>query len=1535
MTDESAGINEFLQDIQPFFYRHALTYVDVGAHEGKIFERVLRSSLSVREAHLIEPNAAAIKVAKQNTSPLFSGDDLQYHNMALGAAPGRAMMRAAKKMTKIAAFTAGQLKDSKENSNWFEVECSTLDELADSFCERRISLLKIDVEGYELEVLKGARSTLHEHRADVIYIEAGMNPAGTQQCYYRDIEDLLVGHKYRLFKVYEQKHEWLTDSPILRRVNLAFMSEKFASNNPYRVSTELYRARTQLTEAQGTLETALRRATSAEVELQEFRARADKDTEKHSALVDECNNLRSKLALADASTSQLASNLVDLKEESRRFVEFSDAMKRNKLTLEQELLALRSQRDEAIHALRDSDQTRKDLDRQLCMVNSAHDDLLRSQAEAVASRSHSLAENKSLLQENRDLQSRVTARTAELEKLKGELKSLSSARAAAAGDRERYRNELDSEKRSRDQLENKLREVFQSVAQLHRRELRALKEAQEARNEINQVRSDLPYRLGEVIVKSSRSTLGIARTPLALWREFRRSERVVTADDNAVEHTISFKAGKELSLPLTLQAQLLQIQGALAGQELWADILSPHPTDTVTLEMTVTERTGKSSSAATLPSQGGSQRTVQVTAGTRVRLTAAIASNEGVRLEVRRLQGPFCILRLEYRPPASEATSRTAGGGADAVVALARWSSGKTDAISGSQKERKGTVAAQVAPREASHDSGGSRKALDAIVGSQTPRLQSDTRSEQSNIRNRGELSAADLTKKLWAGFSQHASKDLDSLLRSTAPITQKVHAAWELARFYAAEGQWDRCDRYLEIMHGLDKEAGRKKRARLLKIEALLALSRCEKAKELALFKIEEQGALDADYYCALSNIFAVQPSAGASGDGQARLGLLNKIYEHSGLLGVDFIESSKGFTFGNLKVAGDVARATRAEKISVLVPVYNAEAFLAVSIASILAQTWSNIELILVDDCSTDASWSIIQRFAEREPRIVCSKNPTNMGAYQTRNRALAMATGDFTTVHDSDDWSHPQMLQFQIEAMLKDPSIKVSFTNMARVSLDLKFALRPERNNLEYVHRSYPSLLIRREDLQLLDKWDGVTANADDEFVQRARAQWGDQSLHDLLPNVPMSLFLKHAESLTSQKGTSLRSLTFGVRHEYAKQAIYWKKHVLIPAISAGTTVSMERASLKQPFPIPSKLAPKHWAKNSHYDVVIISDLSLLGGTRRCNEGYIAAARNLGMRVGLFHWPRYDLRLAEDIAGEYRALSYNENIDILTPEDQVSTGLLLIHHPPILKFPLEAVPKIDTKKLAVLVNQLPRQLTTESDHYYGPSASEAECRRLFGLSPVWIPISPLVRRFLQESGFSQLATEDWIPPLGREIDPNADIRSPQSHRAPIIGRHSRDHWTKWPEVEKDMRAAYCAGSHMKSRFLGGTKYARKIVSDWPDNWHDLAFDSISVSTFLKELDFFLHFTHSEYIEEFGRNIMESMADGIPVIVPSRFKEVFGGAAAYADPIDVQPLITELWSNKSAYHEQAARGVEYVKRWASGTNVERRLEQAVSGHL
>ncbi|MFP3454477.1 glycosyltransferase family 2 protein, partial [Bacillus sp. SIMBA_154] len=80
------------------------------------------------------------------------------------------------------------------------------------------------------------------------------------------------------------------------------------------------------------------------------------------------------------------------------------------------------------------------------------------------------------------------------------------------------------------------------------------------------------------------------------------------------------------------------------------------------------------------------------------------------------------------------------------------------------------------------------------------------------------------------------------------------------------------------------------------------------------------------------------------------------------------------------------------------------------------------------------------------------------------------------------------------------------------------------------------------------------------------------------------------------------------------------------------------------------------------------------------------------------------------------------------------------------------------------------------------------------------------------------------------------------------------------------------------------GGIQTAKKKIGKTPKNWQTIDFDAITVTEFLSKLDFFIHYIHEDYIEEFGRNIMEAMALGKVVILPPDFKDIFGASAVYA---------------------------------------------------
>lgn len=101
---------------------------------------------------------------------------------------------------------------------------------------------------------------------------------------------------------------------------------------------------------------------------------------------------------------------------------------------------------------------------------------------------------------------------------------------------------------------------------------------------------------------------------------------------------------------------------------------------------------------------------------------------------------------------------------------------------------------------------------------------------------------------------------------------------------------------------------------------------------------------------------------------------------------------------------------------KVSVIIPAYNTEQYIAQAISSALAQTLENIEVIVVDDCSTDNTVEIVEGFTD--PRVKLLLNQKNMGAGGARNRAIQAAQGEWIAVLDSDDWYAPQRLEALLE-------------------------------------------------------------------------------------------------------------------------------------------------------------------------------------------------------------------------------------------------------------------------------------------------------------------------------------------------------------------------------------------------------------------------------------------------------------------------------------------------------------------------------------
>lgn len=104
----------------------------------------------------------------------------------------------------------------------------------------------------------------------------------------------------------------------------------------------------------------------------------------------------------------------------------------------------------------------------------------------------------------------------------------------------------------------------------------------------------------------------------------------------------------------------------------------------------------------------------------------------------------------------------------------------------------------------------------------------------------------------------------------------------------------------------------------------------------------------------------------------------------------------------------------------VSVIMPCYNMEQFIADTIRSVISQTYSDWELLIVDDTSTDGTVALVQSIAEQDDRIRLSVNAEHAGIAPTRNRCIEKATGRYLAFLDADDVWHPDKLQQQLQFM-----------------------------------------------------------------------------------------------------------------------------------------------------------------------------------------------------------------------------------------------------------------------------------------------------------------------------------------------------------------------------------------------------------------------------------------------------------------------------------------------------------------------------------
>ena len=231
----------------------------------------------------------------------------------------------------------------------------------------------------------------------------------------------------------------------------------------------------------------------------------------------------------------------------------------------------------------------------------------------------------------------------------------------------------------------------------------------------------------------------------------------------------------------------------------------------------------------------------------------------------------------------------------------------------------------------------------------------------------------------------------------------------------------------------------------------------------------------------------------------------------------------------------------------ITVLLSMYNAENYVGIAIESILKQTFSDFELIAVDDCSTDKSWDIVQQYMKLDSRVIAKRNEVNLGGCKTLNVGLKLAKGKYIARLDNDDWSYPNRLEKQFDFLEAHPDVGIVggvmeiMNQHGEVTGKRKYNISDQeiRNKIfRYSPFSHPLVMIRKSILDKVGPYDPAYAPADDyELYFRI----GNESQFANLPDVIMR-YRVIPSSITFMQTKKMELATINVRNQYSKNPNY---------------------------------------------------------------------------------------------------------------------------------------------------------------------------------------------------------------------------------------------------------------------------------------------------------------------------------------------------------------------------------------------------------
>jgi len=606
---------------------------------------------------------------------------------------------------------------------------------------------------------------------------------------------------------------------------------------------------------------------------------------------------------------------------------------------------------------------------------------------------------------------------------------------------------------------------------------------------------------------------------------------------------------------------------------------------------------------------------------------------------------------------------------------------------------------------------------------------------------------------------------------------------------------------------------------------------------------------------------------------------------------------------------------------KVSIIMPTFSPGPGIRTAIRGLLEQTWQNLEIIIVDDASPMEYLGVFSDLGQADDRIRVIHQEQNTGAYVARNAGLMEATGEFITTADDDDWSHPDKIASQVSALIADSFLVATTSGHIRTTEELEF--RRVNSSPKYLQMNYSSLMFRREIVDEIGGWDTVNRGADSEFFMRMTKYYGSDRLKHLRDK-PLAFSRVWDGSLTS--GEMYRGFIGTARVLYLWAIRQW--HWEVGKLDRKPTRALGDA---RPYAVPSTMeAGKRNQDLGLFDVIYVTDFFRQA---KAVNYVLKEMQTLSdeFRVGYIHLdsPRTDK--PEGFPKELFSLQLQGKVTQVSLEDTAETKLLVVYDAAIGMFTDRLGSNVKAHQGVVVERELPELSGAARRSATEFVTSLKNLDRTFDVTFQLVGATTKDQENLEAKVPATRHLSDdliWYPHV--DYSPEK-IVIPTGK--PVVGFHSYGNKYRWPKDRELFNSIYRSELY-ETAFFGQIQPAMAAYGeDVFSEFHIVDEKQVSLQDFLRGIDFWLYYPHTKLQDNIWEPVLSALEAGKVVLLPPRLAPIYGTAATYAEPEQLEQVISSFIQKPEAYRNQVKKAQHIISSRYSGDRLIQRVRALTEG--